>query len=85
MDTSPKIKLYTTPLCAFCPLVKRFLEEKGIKDYEEIDVSEDQKAFEEMKEKTGQISVPVLLVGEKAVVGFDRNKLEELLKEAEKE
>ncbi len=73
-----KVILYTTPTCVFCPLVKNFLEEKGVK-YEEVDVSKDAKALEEMKEKTGQMGVPVTLIGDKVVIGFDKNKLEKLL------
>lgn len=73
-----KIIVYTTPVCAFCSLVKKFLDEKGV-GYEEIDVSSDANEMEKMKEKTGQMGVPVVLIGDKAVVGFDRKKIEELL------
>ncbi len=75
-----KIIVYTTPTCAFCPMVKNFLKEKGV-EYEEIDVNENKEALEEMKEKTGQIGVPVTLIGEEAIVGFNKKKIEELLKE----
>ena len=75
-----KVILYTTPTCVFCPLVKNFLEEKGV-EYEEVDVSKDAKALEEMKEKTGQMGVPVTLIRDKAVVGFNKNKLEKLLEQ----
>ncbi len=40
-----KIIVYTTPTCVFCPLVKRFLDEKGV-EYEEIDVSSDTNEME---------------------------------------
>jgi len=73
-----KVILYTTPTCVFCPLVKIFLEEKGV-EYEEIDVSENEKARKEMIEKSGQMSVPVTLVGDNIVTGFDKKKLEKLL------
>ncbi len=78
MVTSKKIKVYSTPTCVFCPMVKDFLKEKGI-EFEEIDVSKDEQAFEEMKEKTGQMGVPVILVGDEAVIGFDKKKLSKLL------
>ncbi len=74
-----KIIVYTTPTCVFCPLVKRFLDERGV-EYEEIDVSSDTGEMEKMKEKTGQMGVPVVLIGDDAVVGFDKKKIEKLLK-----
>ncbi len=75
-----KIKVYTTPTCAFCPAVKKFLDEKGV-DYEEIDITQDEKEAEEMKEKTGQMGVPVTMMGEEIVIGYDKGKLEKLLEE----
>lgn len=75
-----KIIVYTTPTCAFCPMVKKFLKEKG-SNYEEIDVSQNKEALEEMKEKTGQIGVPVTLIREQAVIGFNKKKIEKLLEE----
>lgn len=75
-----KIIVYTTPTCAFCPAVKNFIKEKGA-DYEEVDVTENEKAMEEMVKKTGQMGVPVTLIGDEAVVGFDKKKLEKLLDE----
>ncbi len=75
-----KIKVYTTPTCAFCPAVKKFLDEKGV-SYEEIDITENPEAAEEMKEKTGQMGVPVTVIGEEVVVGYNKNKLEKLLQE----
>ncbi len=79
-----KIKVYTTPTCVFCPLVKSFLDEKGL-EYEEIDVSESQEKLNEMKEKSGVLSVPVTVIGDQAVVGFDKGKLEQLLNSAQNE
>ncbi len=73
-----KIIVYTTPTCVFCPLVKKFLDEKGV-EYEEIDVSSNSEEMEKMKEKTGQMGVPVVLIGDDIVVGFDKKKIEELL------
>ncbi len=73
-----KVIVYTTPTCVFCPLVKNFLDGKGV-EYEEIDVSSDANEMEKMKEKTGQMGVPVVLIGDDAIVGFDKNKIEELL------
>ncbi len=73
-----KIKLYTTPTCVFCPMVKKILDEKNV-EYEEIDVSDNEKALRDLKNKTGQMGVPVTVIGDEYVVGFDKKKLKNLL------
>jgi glutaredoxin 3 len=76
--TMKKVKIYTAPGCPFCFLVKEYFKEKGI-NFEEIDVSKDEKAAREMMDKSGQIGVPVIEIDEQIVVGFDREKIEKLL------
>jgi len=44
-----------------------------------VDVASDLKARQEMIEKSGQIGVPVIDVGGKIVVGFDKGRLSDLL------
>ena len=39
----------------------------------------DQEAREDLVRRTGQMAVPVILVGEEVVVGFDRARLTALL------
>ncbi len=73
-----KVRIYSTPTCTYCIVLKRYLDEKGV-DYEEVDISKDEKAQKEMVEKTGQMGVPVTEIGEELVIGFDKNKIEELL------
>jgi glutaredoxin-like YruB-family protein len=72
------IKIYTTPTCPFCKAAKEFLKEKNI-SFEEIDVSSDSKALEEMKKKSGQMSVPIIDINGKIIVGFDKEKLEKII------
>lgn len=74
-----KVILYSTPVCPYCVALKSFLEDNMI-EYEEKDVSSDQVALERMIEKTGAKEVPVVEIGDEFVVGFDKNKLSELLK-----
>jgi len=74
-----KIKVYTTPTCAYCPAVKKLLEKEGV-EYKEVDVSEDEEALEEMKEETGQMGVPVTQIGDQFVIGFKKKKIKELIK-----
>lgn len=73
-----KVTIYTTPTCAFCHAAKEWLEQKQV-DFEEIDVSQNQEAAEEMVQKTGQMGVPVIFVNDQYVIGFDQAKLEEAL------
>jgi glutaredoxin len=60
-------------------MTKEFLKEHNI-EYEDIDVSKDQKAAEEMIEKSGQMGVPVIDVDGKIIVGFNVSALKEALK-----
>jgi len=55
-----------------------YLSQKGI-SYVEHDVGKDKELVKEMMEKSGQLSVPVILVDDQVIVGFDKPKLEELL------
>ena len=74
----PKVKIYTTPACPFCVMAKQYLKEKGI-EFEEIDVSKNEKAAKEMVEKSGQMGVPVIEIDGKIVIGFDKEKIDEIL------
>ena len=54
------------------------MDEKGFK-YEDRDVAADTEAREEMVEKSGRLGVPVSDIDGKIVVGFNRDKVNELL------
>jgi len=73
-----KVKVYSTPSCPYCLTLKKFLEEHDI-EFEDIDVSQDQQAAKEMVEKSGQMGVPVADINGDIVVGFNREKIKELL------
>ncbi len=72
------VKLYITKACAYCVALKIFLQEKNI-EFEEIDVGENQAAQKEMIKKSGQMGVPVLEIGNEIVIGFDKEKICQLL------
>jgi len=74
-----KVKIYSTPTCSYCNAAKSFFKEENI-EYKEVDVSKDQEAAKEMVEKSGQMGVPVIIIGNETLVGFDREKVEELIK-----
>ncbi|MBI2065131.1 MAG: glutaredoxin family protein [Candidatus Yanofskybacteria bacterium] len=72
------VKIYSTPTCPWCKKAKAYLDEKGVA-FENFNVAEDMKAQEEMIKISGQMGVPVLDIGGKIVVGFDKGKIDELL------
>lgn len=74
-----KVKIFSTPACVYCVTLKQFLNEKNV-TFEEIDVSQDEKAQQEMIQKSGQMGVPVIEIGGQIIVGFDREKISKLLK-----
>ena len=70
--------IYTTPACMYCKAAKEFFKEKGI-EYKEFDVATDAEKRQEMIKRSGQMSVPVIFVDDEMIVGFNKEKLSELL------
>ncbi len=60
-------------------MAKEFLRQNNV-EFEDINVEEDRGAAEEMVRKSGQYGVPVIEVDGEIVVGFDRERLKQLLK-----
>lgn len=58
--------------------MKDFLSEKNV-NYEEMDVAQNENAREEMINITGRAAVPVVLVDDEAIVGFNPDKLNKIL------
>lgn len=59
-------------------MAKEFFGEHGI-SYTEHDVARDLTKRKEMIEKSGQMGVPVIFVGDQLVIGFDEGHLKKLL------
>ena len=72
------VKLFVTPACPYCFTLKEFLKEHKIK-FEEIDVSKNKKAREKMIKKAGKMEVPVVEINGQIVVGFNKEKIVQLL------
>jgi glutaredoxin 3 len=47
--------------------------------FEAKNIAEDERARAELVARTGRTSVPVILVGDEVVIGFDRGRLQRLL------
>ncbi len=74
----PRVIVFSTPTCSFCNMAKKYFREKGIK-FKDIDVSRDPIAARDMVRRSGQQGVPVIDIGGKIVVGFDRPKIDKFL------
>lgn len=73
-----KIEIYSTDTCHFCNLAKEWFKEKGL-DYTNYNVGTDLDRRKEMVEMTGQLGVPVIKIEDDVVIGFNPNKLSEIL------
>jgi glutaredoxin 3 len=74
----PRVIVFSTPTCSFCNMAKKYFREKGIK-FKDVDVSRDPVAAHDMIRRSGQQGVPVIDIGGKIVVGFDRPKIDKYL------
>ena len=73
-----QVKVYSTPTCPYCVRTKQFLKDNNIA-YQDIDVSSDPVAGDEMVAKSGQMGVPVLDIEGEIVVGFDKERIRQAL------
>lgn len=74
---SKKVVVYTSNTCPHCFTAKDYLNAKGVA-FEEKNVSESAEYRKELMTK-GYMGVPVIVVDEEAIVGFDKQRLDELL------
>ncbi len=72
------VKVYSTPTCPYCFRAKEFLKENNVQ-FEDLDVSASQEAGQEMIDKSGQMGVPVVEINGDIVVGFDKERISQLL------
>ncbi len=73
-----KVIVFTTPTCSWCSRVKQYLREKRVR-FKDIDVSKDEAAGRDLVRRTGQTGVPVILIDNRPVVGFDKTAIDRLL------
>ncbi len=77
-NKQPKVRVFSTPMCPYCVTLKEFLKKYNI-GFEDIDVSQNKTFLDEMIKKSGQMGVPVIEIDEQIVVGFDKEKINQLL------
>ena len=68
------VTIYSTPTCHFCNLAKEFFTANNV-SYTEHNVAADMEKRQEMIDKSGQMGVPVILIGDELIVGFDKEKI----------
>jgi glutaredoxin-like YruB-family protein len=73
-----KIKVYSTPVCPECKVVKSFLEALNV-EFEEINAAGNQEIIEYIEKKTGQRRVPVIEADDQIIVGFDQDAIKKVL------
>lgn len=81
MATAATVKVYSTTWCGFCKQAKSYFDSIKV-SYTDVDVEADPKEAEEMVNKSHQMGVPVIEIGEEVIVGYDRPKIDAALKAA---
>jgi glutaredoxin-like YruB-family protein len=80
MDNAPAVKIYSTSWCAYCGAVKEYLDKLKV-PYSEINVEQDQAAMHYIMSKTGSAGVPQIEIGDQVILGFDRARIDQALKD----
>lgn len=78
-DKNIMIKVYSTPTCPYCHMAKEYFDAQGVK-YTDVNVAADLKEREEMINKSGQLGVPVIDIEGEIIIGFDKEKINKILK-----
>jgi methionine-S-sulfoxide reductase len=73
------VLVYSTPRCHNCHEIKEFLRSRNV-EFEEIDLASNKEARDMIIAKTGHIGAPIVRIGDEFIFGFDRKKMESLLK-----
>jgi glutaredoxin-like YruB-family protein len=70
--------VFTTPACSWCKRVKQYLKDHNI-SFKDIDVSQNKQAAKDIMRRTGQTGVPVVLIDNRPIVGFNKPMINRLL------
>ncbi|HTK04283.1 MAG TPA: glutaredoxin domain-containing protein [Candidatus Eisenbacteria bacterium] len=68
------VTVYSTPTCPYCKMAKAYLQESKV-EFKDVDVSADDKAAQDMIQKSGQMGVPVIEIDGKIIIGFDKEAM----------
>ncbi len=73
-----KVVLFSTTTCSWCRRAKKYFKESRI-PFREVNVERDASAARTIQKQTGQTGVPVIKIGSKWIVGFDKEKIDRSL------
>ncbi len=73
-----RVIVFSTPTCTYCNMLKQYFRQKGVR-FRDVDISRDQAAARDLVRRTGQMGVPVVDIGGRLIVGFDKPKINQLL------
>ncbi len=72
------IKVYSVEWCGPCNKVKKYLESKNI-PYEAVMVADAKEDRDIVEQVSGQRSVPVTIINNQVILGFDKQKIDAAL------
>ncbi len=75
---SYRIIIFTTPSCPWCRKTKQYLRDRGF-GFKEVNILQRRSAINDIQRMTGQTGVPVVLINNRPIVGFNKNKIDRLL------
>lgn len=73
-----KVTVYTTKMCSACRQAKEFLKARGV-GFQEISIDDDKDMQQKLFDETGHLTMPIMNVDGKYIVGFDKLYLSQLL------
>ncbi len=83
--TDVKVKIYALSTCPYCKRTIAFLKENGVNMdvvfIDELPKDKREKIISEVYELTGMYAVPVILYGDRVIVGFKEDELKKLVEE----
>jgi glutaredoxin-like YruB-family protein len=74
----PRVLMFSTPTCSYCNLAKQYFRRNKVR-FRDVDISKDPAAARDVMRRSGQMGVPVIDIGGKIIVGFDKPKINQLL------
>lgn len=74
------VTIYSAVWCAFCHAAKDYLTKLGI-EYIDHDIEHDPKYAHESVQKSGQMGIPVIDINGTIIVGFDRPRIDQALRD----
>jgi glutaredoxin 3 len=80
IKTMKPVTIYSTPTCTYCNAAKDYFKKNSIA-FTEYNVASDEMRRKEMIDKTSQLGVPVIVIGDQVIVGFDQEAIAKALEE----